>query len=108
VGTGLGREGARRRRGRRTQARLLDSALDALGEYGYEPYRSAPGEIRLRNCPFHPISRGHPELVCGMNVELVRALVDGIGLQGVTAHFEPDPEACCVVLRTDSHQDPAT
>ncbi|MFN2483769.1 MAG: helix-turn-helix transcriptional regulator [Candidatus Limnocylindria bacterium] len=99
-GLRLGREARSSTGARRTRARLLDAAEVALREHGYEPYRPSPGEIRLRNCPFHPVSRRYPPLVCGMNIALIQGLLDGLGLAGVGADFEPDPAACCVVLRS--------
>ena len=68
-----------------------------LRERGYEPYDD-DGVVRMRNCPFHAIAQRQPELVCCMNLALLRGLCE----PGVTARLEPAPGRCCVALhRTD-------
>jgi predicted ArsR family transcriptional regulator len=66
-----------------------------LRERGYEPYRD-DGVIRLRNCPFHAVAQRHPEIVCEMNLALLRG-VTAVGT-GLTATLEPGPRRCCVAL----------
>jgi predicted ArsR family transcriptional regulator len=68
-----------------------------LRERGYEPYADGDA-VRLRNCPFHAIAQRHPEVVCEMNLALLRGVV--AGRAGVTATLEPGPGRCCVALRT--------
>ncbi len=72
--------------------------VETLAEHGYEP-RSDADEVVLANCPFHQLARTHTELVCGMNLALVTALVDELGLHDVTARLEPADDRCCVTLR---------
>src|SRR5215831_19131570 len=54
-----------------TQAARAKGALtvagEVLDELGYEPQREAPTELRLRNCPFHPLSARAPDVVCKVN-----------------------------------------
>jgi len=69
-----------------------------LRERGYEPYEDEPGVTRLRNCPFHAVAQRQPEVVCEMNLALLRGLAEGI--DGLTATLEPAPGRCCVALRT--------
>lgn len=71
--------------------------LAVLESYGFEP-RVEDGVVRLGNCPFHNLARQHTDLVCGMNVELVRGLLDGLGGTAYTARLAPSPDHCCVVL----------
>ena len=79
--------------------RLREAALGILEDRGYEPF-AGDGAVRLRNCPFHSLAAEHPELVCGMNLALIRGLVRGIGTEvGVEARLEPAPDLCCVALR---------
>ena len=68
---------------------------------GYEPYEDAdePGVLRLRNCPFHVAAKRQPEVVCGMNLALLRGLLAGLGTPGLTATLEPGPGRCCVAIR---------
>jgi len=70
-----------------------------LTERGYEPYRE--GEtLRLRNCPFHSLSREFPALVCGMNLALLEGLLGRLGPAGadLLAQMDPRPGECCVAL----------
>lgn len=78
---------------------LLHAAEVLLTAYGYEPYRSPTDEIRLRNCPFHDLAAAHRPLVCGMNLALLRGVVDGLQVQGIAATFDPQPGMCCVTFQ---------
>jgi predicted ArsR family transcriptional regulator len=64
---------------------------------GYEP-AEASGAIRLRNCPFHHLVDDHRELVCGLNEELLGAMVSAAGV-ALEARLDPQPGYCCVVLQ---------
>jgi len=98
-GEGLGSE-ARQLAGPNSDAeRLLDAAEVLLNACGFEPYRDADEEIRLRNCPFRPLSTEYRDLVCGMNLSIMRGVVDGLEMSGVEAVLDPQPETCCVVFR---------
>jgi predicted ArsR family transcriptional regulator len=68
-----------------------------LAEQGFEPHERG-GTITLGNCPFAALARGHTELVCGMNLALVGALVQSLGETNLEARLEPEPGRCCVVL----------
>ena len=90
---------ARRHAGRRPGAeRLLERACGVLEGYGFEPIR-AGGEVRLRNCPFDAIAKEHTALVCGMNLSIMRGVVDGLRARNLDAELAPEPGWCCVVLR---------
>jgi predicted ArsR family transcriptional regulator len=82
------------RRGRESAGEPGDVA-ELLTARGYEPYDD-DGVLRLRNCPFHAAARRHPEVVCDMNLALVRGLLEG---RDVDAVLEPAPGRCCVALR---------
>jgi len=77
---------------------LVASAVEALAARGYEPRRE-PGEVHLRNCPFHGLVAEHKALVCGMNLALLEGVVDGIGVPGVRPVLDPAPGRCCVTLQ---------
>ena len=66
---------------------------------GYEPRADAAG-ITLSNCPFHALAAEHTDLVCGMNLALIDALVAPLGENTLTAQLSPAPDRCCVVLTT--------
>jgi predicted ArsR family transcriptional regulator len=70
-----------------------------LASYGYEP-RVVGDHTVLVNCPFHALAVDHTELICGMNLEFVRAMMGQLGLTDVDARLEPGVGRCCVTLRT--------
>ena len=82
------------------RAQTLDRVADALDGVGYEP-RVEGARMVLENCPFDRIARDHTALVCGLNVEVVQGVVEGLGCSGLTASLEPSPGRCCVSVRED-------
>jgi predicted ArsR family transcriptional regulator len=72
------------------------AVLDVLAEHGFEPV--GDDEIVLRNCPFHRLAREHTELVCGMNLSLLGAVLEHAGDTGLSARLEPEEGLCCVRL----------
>jgi predicted ArsR family transcriptional regulator len=106
---------AARRRGRRLggQAarglprrgpRPLAAAADALASHGFEPYRDGD-ELRLRNCPFQPLAGDHGQLLCGMTLELVAGVLEGLGVGDRGLRLDPRPGECCAVLTTEGVRD---
>lgn len=81
--------------------RAIAVAAEVLEAHGFEPYREGR-ELRLRNCPFHALSRHAPELVCAMNHAFIDGLVRGIGNESLDVVLEPKPGQCCVTLRGSS------
>jgi len=79
--------------------------VEALRSRGYEPFLDET-TLRLRNCPFHALSREFPPLVCGMNLALLQGLLDGLpGDPSWEAVLEPRPELCCVALKSKTNND---
>jgi predicted ArsR family transcriptional regulator len=76
----------------------LERTSTVLRDNGYEP-RLDDGELCLANCPFDRLAREHTELVCGMNVALVRGVLDGLGCESLEAVLAPAPGLCCVKAR---------
>lgn len=71
--------------------------LEILARHGYEPTLGKRGEIALVNCPFHRLAEEHRSLVCGMNLDFLGGLLDGIGRTGkLDARLAPEPGYCCV------------
>ena len=59
--------------------------------------------MTLANCPFHAVAQDDTDLVCGMNLELMSGLVDGLDRGDFQARLEPTPGQCCVHLRRTDH-----
>ena len=77
-----------------------DAALSTvLTDLGFEPAGRPPGDVVLRNCPFRALAQRHPELICGLNLALVRGALAGVGSARSVAVLDPGPDRCCVVLR---------
>src|SRR5215469_3606180 len=89
----------RARPGRLGAERALTLPGELLSERGFEPDRESATCLRLRNCPFHPLTASAPELVCGLNHAFVSGMVDGLQASTVTAVLDPRAGECCVELR---------
>ena len=92
-------ERQRARPGRLGAERALTLAADLLAERGFEPARESPTCLRLRNCPFHPLTAKAPDLVCGLNHAFLTGMMDGLGAATVEAVLDPRAGECCVELR---------
>lgn len=92
------REHLGRKPGRR---QTLQAVSEVLSEYGYEP-RPDGTELVLANCPFHELAREHPDLICGLNHDLLDSLLDHCGRDGLHARLDPAPGRCCVRIAEDA------
>jgi predicted ArsR family transcriptional regulator len=92
--------GRRSRPGGAGEPAARQALESVLREHGFEPWHDEEGTIRLRNCPFHQLAARHPELVCGMNLELIKGLVADLGADGMRAALDPGPGRCCAVIGT--------
>jgi predicted ArsR family transcriptional regulator len=101
IGQQIGAEARTRAGARPSRKRLLAGTAAVLAAQGYEP-EQGPGELRLRNCPFHALVSEHKDLVCGMNLALIEGVVDGVDLPGASAVLAPAPGRCCVSLKLKS------
>jgi predicted ArsR family transcriptional regulator len=97
-------EGERIGRMRRPGGRLsaddtLAAATSVLADLGYEPAARDRECVRLRNCPFHAVVDVAPQLVCGVNDELVSGMLRGLGgHRSVTADLDGVAPDCCVTV----------
>jgi hypothetical protein len=64
---------------------------------GYEP-RAGKAGITLANCPFHSLARDHTDLVCEMNLDPLRGLVETLDQTKLDPHLDPSPGRCCVTV----------
>jgi predicted ArsR family transcriptional regulator len=95
----------RTRPGRLGVERALTMAGDVLARHGFEPTRPHATCVRLRNCPFHPLTANAPDVVCGLNHAFVTGLVEGLAATGVEAVLDPRAGECCVELRASRKPD---
>ncbi|HCT80635.1 MAG TPA: transcriptional regulator [Micromonosporaceae bacterium] len=74
--------------------------LTALEQLGYEPRQQdqASGAVALGNCPFHLLAQQHTQLVCGINLHLLRGVAEGAGDDAHLVVLDPSPGQCCVRL----------
>jgi len=70
---------------------------EVLAGQDFEPVVEG-SSIRLGNCPFHELAARHTELVCGMNLDLVCGVLEGLGDESHVARLAPEAAYCCVVL----------
>lgn len=84
--------------GRRSKKKQVEQLSGLLAAHGYEPH-VVGGTITLKNCPFHTLAEEHRALICAMNLELVRGVVESAGLAEGVAQQTPAPGHCCVSLR---------
>jgi predicted ArsR family transcriptional regulator len=77
----------------------IEAVCDVLARLGYEPKTDHPGEIALANCPFHRLAEEQRPLVCGMNLEFVDGMIEGLGATTrLEVRLAPEPGWCCVRL----------
>lgn len=97
-GLSLGRRARGRVRGRPGPERLLGCVENALETLGFDPYRTTSTELRLRNCPFDPLSRLFTPLVCGIGQAIMSGVVEGVAAEQARVSREDQPDRCCGVI----------
>lgn len=75
----------------------LERLAGVLAAQGYEP-RLEGDSVRLGNCPFHALAEDHRQLVCTMNLELVKGAAQEAGLPETAAQLLSSEDGCCVVI----------
>ncbi len=100
--TGEGVREVLHRRSRELGVRLgEESGAEEVGRllerHGFEP-RPDGESVVLGNCPFHALARTHTRTVCGMNLHLMRGVLEGLGERRLEARLDPEPGRCCVRL----------
>lgn len=88
----------RTRPGRFGAERGLTAVGALLTALGFEPRRDGPTVLSLCNCPFAPHAGTAPQLVCALNHALISGLLEGLGVETVTATLAPGCGECCVRL----------
>lgn len=75
----------------------LERCTTVLADRGFEPTPDERG-AHLRNCPFDALARTHTALVCGLNLDYVDGVLEGLSCASVSARLEPAADRCCVRL----------
>lgn len=76
------------------------AVMEILARHGYEPALGKRGEVALANCPFNRLAEQHRSLVCGMNLDFLAGLLEGIGpTDRLEARLAPEPGYCCVRIK---------
>ncbi|OFI39861.1 transcriptional regulator [Arthrobacter sp. SW1] len=69
--------------------------LEVLAAQGYQPEPDDAGGHMLVNCPFHKLSRSHPEVVCAMNGAFLAGVAESCGVEGTRISGDDRPGHCC-------------
>ena len=99
-GVEIGRSARERAGADATPREILDRALDALGEAGFDPRSEADGSVVLGHCPFDASKSAARVRICHMNLALCQGLVEGLAAPPWSVRLEPAPDRCCAVFRT--------
>ncbi len=85
---------------RRNRAALA-AAVDTLDSCGFAPQPMGDGYV-LRNCPFRTLAQLEPDVICRMNLALIGALLDEMGVRTVSPRLAPAEGRCCVTIGHDT------
>ena len=81
-----------------SKGEYADALKRLLLERGYEPQQDAAGGTWLRNCVFDELADQQHQLVCGMNLSLLKGMLKALPEAGMEARLQPAAGRCCVVL----------
>jgi predicted ArsR family transcriptional regulator len=76
----------------------LERVATVLTSCGYEPFVAA-SHIELVNCPFRALAETQPQVICKMNLRMVKGLLKGAGATDLAARAEPTLGRCCVRIK---------
>lgn len=79
-----------------SKSEVATAISEVLDDHGYEP-RQEEGRLVLANCPFHSLAKEYTALICGINHNLMNALINELP-PSFNADLEPAPGRCCVTL----------
>lgn len=78
-----------------TAQNSLERVAGVLTRYGYEPH-AEPSGLTLANCPYRALAKEHPEVVCQMNLRLLKGLLKGAERTDLVARPDVTAGQCCV------------
>lgn len=79
-----------------SKSEVANVISEVLDDHGYEP-RQEEGRLVLANCPFHSLAKEYTALICGINHNLLNALINELP-PSFNADLEPATGRCCVTL----------
>lgn len=79
-----------------SKKKVMTAITEVLANHGYEP-RKEEGRLLLANCPFHSLAQEYTALICGINHNLMNALINELP-SSFKADLEPALGRCCVTL----------
>jgi predicted ArsR family transcriptional regulator len=75
-----------------------DALQKLLMDRGYEPQTESDGTVWLRNCVFDELVDRQRDVVCGMNLAVMRGILEAVPNTNLEARLAPASGRCCVVL----------
>jgi hypothetical protein len=75
----------------------IEQLYGLLPDLGYGP-KIEEKTFTLSNCPFHGLVEDHRTLASGMNVSLMKGIVETARIKDAWARLGPAPGRCCVTL----------
>lgn len=75
----------------------LERVANILAAYGYEPHITE-GQLVLGNCPFRALAEEYREIICPMNLRLLKGVLKGAADKGLAARPCPSLGSCCVTI----------
>lgn len=72
-----------------------------MAAIGFEPV-TTQADTRARNCPFEPLSRAYPTVVCQTAIAILEGVINGVGADTMTVSRRPRPDWCCVVVTREA------
>jgi predicted ArsR family transcriptional regulator len=97
-GQSLGARSRQRISRRVSPQRLAGCVADVMNTLGFEPVQTDSNTIWALNCPFDPLSRRYPAVVCGTAMSIARGVIIGVGAEDISVTRDARPDRCCVVL----------
>ena len=87
----------RAREAGRELGRQAGTLEDVVRDHGYSPAAGPDGATVLANCPFHRLARRHTDVVCHLNLQLLRGAAEATGDPRPVV-LAPAPGRCCVAI----------
>jgi predicted ArsR family transcriptional regulator len=75
----------------------LKRVANVLAPYGYEP-RISEGQLVLANCPFRALAQEYREIICPMNLRLLKGVLKGAAAKDLAARPDRSLGSCCVTI----------